>query len=405
MRNKNILLLMFAGLLIILIMQNVFAIGITPGRTTLNFEPGLHKEISFSVVNSEHKDMSVVFSVRGDLEDSITLSQTSAEFSVSDNSKSFTYVIDLPQEIGEPGMYETEIIVLEVPEDSFEEGTSVGATVAVATQLHVHVPYPDKYVEMEVNVIESGKNNEVIFLVPVINRGKLDVNNLKAVIDIYTSSNEKIETIESESESLKSLERKELVVDWSAEVDSGIYRAVVKVEYDGEITQKEIEFNVGDMAMEVKEITINDFELGGIAKFNALVVNNWMTDLKNVYLNILVYNYIGEVMADFKSQTYDIDSLSEITMVAYWDTEGVEVGTYDGDVILKYGKYGEKSIEKSVQIKVEDYSIEVLGLTGRVITKKGGMFNLNNLLIVSVILLIIGNIIWFFIVRRLKKKK
>ena len=122
--NKTKTLIILAILLIVLTLQNVSSIGITPGRTTINFEPGLHREVSFSII------------------------------------KSFTYTVDLPQKLSEPGLHEIEIVALEMPKDIKEKGALVGATVAVATQLHVYVPYPNKYLEAELNVVESGEDGK-----------------------------------------------------------------------------------------------------------------------------------------------------------------------------------------------------------------------------------------------------
>ena len=111
--NKRILFIL-AGLLIVLTLQNISSIGITPGRTTLDFEPSLQKEIQFSIINSESKDMSVVFTVNGDLSESVTLTQTYAELSSTEESKPFTYAVNLPQKISEPGLHETQIYNTEV---------------------------------------------------------------------------------------------------------------------------------------------------------------------------------------------------------------------------------------------------------------------------------------------------
>ncbi|MFH1787749.1 MAG: hypothetical protein ABH811_03090 [archaeon] len=393
----KLFILMF---ILILTLQNVFAIGITPGRTTVNFEPNLNKEIQFSIINSEHKDMSVVFVVRGDLADVVTLTQTYAEFSSSDDSKSFSYMVNLPDKIAKPGLYEIEIVALEMPKDIKEKGTFVGATISVVTQLYIQVPYPDKYLEADVNVMDS--EGKTIFLIPVVSRSKLDIVNVKAMIDIYTSLNEKVASIESNSLSLNSLERKELVAELDSVVNPGKYLAVVNIIYDNEILKIEKEFNIGEMVLEIKEVNVRDFQLGEIAKFEALVENKWASDVKEVYLNILVYNNEGEVMADFKSPTYDLNALSNVEMVAYWDTGGVHEGTYDGKILLKFG---EQSIDRNIQMKITDDSIEIIGLTGHVVVKQKGTFNLNNLLIIAVIVLVLANIFWFVVVKRLMKRK
>ena len=66
--------------------------------------------------------------------------------------------------------------------------------------------------------------------------------------------------------------------------------------YDNEITKVEKEFEIGEDFLEILEINIKDFQLGGIAKFDSLVENKWTSDLEDVYLNIIVYNDKGEVM-------------------------------------------------------------------------------------------------------------
>ena len=43
--NKFVLVSMFLILIILIILPNVLSLGITPGRTTINYEPGLEKEV------------------------------------------------------------------------------------------------------------------------------------------------------------------------------------------------------------------------------------------------------------------------------------------------------------------------------------------------------------------------
>jgi len=397
--NKKILLVCFLGLFLLANVQNALALGITPGRTTINFEPGLHQEVSFSIINSGHKDMSVVFMIRGEMNESVTLNQLYAEFNASEESKSFTYAVDLPQRIETPGKHEIEIVAVEMPKDLEEIGMVVGATLSVVTQLYIYVPYPNKYVEADVNVVESG--GEITFLIPVVSRGKLDIVNMEAKIDVYSWSDEKVTSLVSNSDSLLSLERKELVAKWKPEVAPGKYKAVVNVVYDEDVSTIEKEFNVGEMFLEIRELVVKDFQLGEIAKFSALVENKWSNDLKDVYLNIIVYNNEGETMADFKSPTYDIGSLSQEEMIAYWDTGGVHKGTYDGKLILRYG---EKATERNIQLKISDDKIEIIGITGNVVVR-GSKFNLTNILLIGVGVLIAVNIVWFVIIRKLLKKR
>ena len=48
---------LYVLLLLLFIISNVHALGITPGRTNLDFRPGETAKIDFTVVNSEKKEM------------------------------------------------------------------------------------------------------------------------------------------------------------------------------------------------------------------------------------------------------------------------------------------------------------------------------------------------------------
>jgi hypothetical protein len=399
--NKKIFFILMFIFILFFSMNNLLAIGITPSRTTINFEPGLSKEVSFSILNSENKDMSVIFTLQGELAEYITLEEQYAEFSANEKSKSFIYKVNLPSNLEKPGKHEGEIVALEMSKDLKEKGTFIGATVSVITQLHVNVPYPNKYAEADVQAINS--DGEIIFIIPVLNKGKLDIVNARATIDIYTALNEKIESLETESISIDSLKRKDLTIKWdSSSVTSGSYLAKVTVFYDNNEINLDKQFKVGEKSINVLEINIKDFRLGGIAKFDALVENSWSEEIKNAYLQIIVYNNEGENMADFKSPLYDIPALSKKEMVSYWDTAGVHEGNYEGKLILRYG---EESKERNIQLKITENNIDISGLTGRVVIRGEGLFNMKNILIIIIIAIVFMNIIWFIIIKRLIKKK
>ena len=88
-------------LIILVIINQAMALGITPGRTTIDFQPGLEKEIEFSVINNEQKDMRVLFRAEGELARYITLKAESSivEFSASESEKKFAYAVKLPESL------------------------------------------------------------------------------------------------------------------------------------------------------------------------------------------------------------------------------------------------------------------------------------------------------------------
>ncbi|MFW6311960.1 MAG: hypothetical protein ACOC1K_06975 [Nanoarchaeota archaeon] len=406
--NKKIFLFCIIMFFVVVNLSCVFAIGITPGRTTINFKPGLSKDVSFSILNSEHKEMSVVFAIRGNMSEYISMDKNTVDFSSSEKSKSFSYKVNLPEdynEFGGPGTHKAEVVALEIPKNmpkDLEGSPSLIATVAVITQVHIEVPYPNKYAEASVDVISSP--DEVVFVIPVNNKGKLDIVDSYAEIEIYDSMNEQVASLKTDSKEIPALKRKDLSTKWDASnINPGEYFAKVTVFYDDEVINLEREFEVGQKALEVIEINIDNFRLGEIAKFEALVENKWSEDIENAYLNIIVYNNEEEVMTDFKSPTYNIPALSREKMISYWDTAGVHEGVYDGKLTLRYG---DKVDERNIQLKITEDSIEVIGITGRVIVDDGSSgFNMTTILIIVIVMLVMINIIWFMVVRRLLEKR
>lgn len=389
-------------LLNIIVLPGVKSLGITPGRTTLDYENGLEREITFSVLNNEHKDMKVFLMVQGELNESVVLYENMVEFKADEDSKAFKYKVKLTDKIAkDPGLHTAEIVALEIPEAG-AGGTFVGATVAVVSQLYVHVPCPGKCIETDLNVLDAEANGTATFIVPVINRGKLGIGEVRAVIDIYTSLNEKVGTVETDYWPLDVGARTELSAKWQVDVPSGNYLARVSVFYDGESKTFEKQFAIGTEALSIESILVNNFQLGEIAKLQILVENRWNQELKSVFANMLVYNKQDQVMADVKSAAQDIPALSKKELIAYWDTIGVEEGEYNGKLMVKYGK---KSTDKNLILKVSENNLDITGV-GYAIRPQGGKgVEMTTILLVLVIVLLVVNLAWFVFFRKFIGKK
>ena len=404
MKTENKFNWLFAtGMIILMIvimavfsMPSADAIGITPGRTTIDFEPGLEKEIYFSVLNNEHKNMQVVFLLQGELNTSITLFDSSVEFMPSEESKQFRYKVKLPDRL-EPGLHAGEIVAFEIPKSS-AGGTYVGAAMAVVSQLYVYSACPGKCIDTSLNVLDAEQNSTATFIVPIINRGKVGIGEARAIIDIYTSLNERVDTIETDAWPIDAGARTELSAKWDVNVNAGNYLAKVTVFYDGESKSFEKEFGIGKNVLTIESILVHDFTLGEIAKLQILIENRWSQELKGVFANLLVYNKDSQVMADVKSAADDIPALSRKELVAYWDTVGVEEGIYEGKLMVKYGK---KSADRNLVLKISENSLDISGV-GYAIRPRGGKgIELSTILFVIVIILLVVNLAWFVFFRRL----
>jgi len=382
-------------IIVILCCSSVFAIAISPGRTTLEFRPGLEEEVGFSIANSEGKEVNLVIAAQGELEDSVFIEEKSVKILPGEDMKRVSYNVRLPQELN-PGVHTAEVVVLQLPEAGSLGETFIGAAVAVITQLHVNVPYPGKYAEADLNILAPDSEGKMQFVIPVYNRGEFDLVSVRATIDIYTSLNEKVATIETDRVGIVSDLRKDLVAVWDARAASGAYKAVVTVIYDESTLEVEKDFNVGLRKLRLENIEVNDFSLGDIAKFEVLVANEWGENVEGVYAEMEIYNERGGMIADFKSPTYDISSLEKILMTAFWDTKGVREETYDSTLFLRYGDSAE---QQDLQLDVRDDEILIVGF-GYNISPTGGESGLVKVLIGLVVVLVLANVSWFVYLRK-----
>jgi len=388
MNNKLML-----GIVIILILAsvNVLGIGITPGKTTLDFSPGSQQEVTFKVLNNEKKDMDVLLYIgESELSDIVTLHDSIVSFKSEEEWKEFKYSVNMPDKIEEPGDHEIQIIALEIPKGG-NKNNFIGATAAVATLLKIRVPYPGKYAKIELAISDAQVGDVVTFVVPIWNFGTDDIIRAKASIDILGPTNEKIATITTGETGIRSKNKDELVATWNADVNPGKYFAVATLTYDGKLARAEKIFTVGNLFVDIIEITVKEFNLGEVAKFNFLVENKWNEIVENVVPEIRITDKNNNEIANFKGAGENIDALSKGELNAFWDTEGVKEGIYDGKAILYYaGRTTEKQLK--TDISLNGISVSFLGQTAQVV--RGTGIGRNSILAVLVIVLIIINVGW-----------
>jgi hypothetical protein len=366
--------------------------------TSLDYVLGLEEEIEFYVYNDEHKNMQVLLSVRGELNNSISLYKHLIDFSPSNEGKKFKYNVKL-DEFLEPGLHSAEIVALEIPKAS-GEGYS-GSRSRVVSELQVHVPYPGKFVNADLNVGKAEINETAELTVSVLNRGKMDIEECRAIIEIFTLLGESVGSVETNSLSVKSFSEVKLKSEWMVNVLPGDYIAKIKVFYDGEILEIEKQFAVGAKNLSIEGVLVNNFQLGEIAKLQILVENTWNQNLEGVYANLIVYDKNGQVVADVRSAPEIVDKLSKKELIAYWDTVGVSEGDYNGKLVVDYSK----RTEKDLVIQVSQDSLNVFGVGYTIRPRASNNTGMVTLLLILVILLLIANLSWFVFFRRTMWKK
>lgn len=389
----------------LLLVKDAIALGISPGRKVIDFEPKLRKEVTLTLFNTEHRDFRAVVLTRGELSKYIQLSQNSIEFSADEAEKSLSYEIFLPERFEKPGAHSGEVIIRELP--SGEEGKEivVDALVAVVSEIQVKVPFPGKYAEANFNIVGAGENKDAKFFLQVANLGEVDIKSAKAFIYIYDINNNLISIVKSEEKSINTRERKELVANWKANVSLGDYRATAILDYDGVILNLESSFLVGDFFVKPLDISIKNFKLGSVAKFTVLVENVANREIKDVTAQLLLFDENENKVMDIKSAPTEIDASSKKELIAYWDTENVKEGTYAGKIIFGYeGKSSERQIRTVV--KENEIKTEIIGITAFAVDIPEAESEPNKGLVITIIIivLVLSNIAWLIYFKKFRKK-
>jgi len=384
----------------LLLLPIVHSLGVTPGRTTLFFEPNLEKEVKFTVLNNEQKDLKLAVYAKGSLADYVELPRGDIVLGADENSKELSYKIKLPSEIEEPGLYGTEIVLREITIEKGQKDISIGTIQSVISQLHVYVPYPGKYIVAKLDIVGGKVDENVKFFIPMINFGEEDVKSAKAEIIVMDLQDNIIETVQTDEQQVPSKGRAELSATMSSEkLTPGISKVVAKITYDGFTTTAENAFYTKDFWLVPLDISVSDFTLGDIAKFDILIENIGNVKITDAD-SIMLLDSNGKPIANIKSVPTDFKPFEKKEIASYWDTEEVKEGDYDGKLILRYE---DKSDEKSIRTKVRQNSIqaEIIGVTGYAIKEAGAPEGASSLLWVLIIVLVMGNIGWFvFYLRR-----
>ncbi len=399
MRIKMIITLMIVFSFINLI-PNISAIGISPGRTSIDFSPNLEKEVLFSVSNTENKDMDVAFTIEGELAEYIALTNEVVNFNSSESSKEFRYKLNLPASLS-PGLHKAYIIVVELPEGVEDVELIVKATVSVVTQVYVYVPYPGKYIEVSLDIVSKEESNLINFYIPLISRGEEKINSVKGIINIY-KGDEKVASLDTNELSLEMNDKKELSAVWDPDVFSGEYKAVASVNYDGDIKETEKKFNVGDESLEVLGVSVNNFKLGDVARIKILVQSRLLEGVKKSFANLKVYDSELQKIEDLKSESYEILPNSNKEMIVYWDTEKLDKGEYGSDLKVYYG---ENFIAKKLKIQVVDDSMVFTGVGFVIASETDKRTSVMKFLYIIIGFLVLINLVWLVWWLRNKKKK
>ena len=354
-------------LVLILLLPTVMSIGITPPEMNLQYEPGRSKEVTIEVRNNEHRSMEAQIVVMGELKDAITLSKDTLSFDEAEAKKTFTYTIDMPEDVERPGVHSATI---KVKEQARRDGEgNLRPALEVVSEVFCHVPYPDTYVEGTLNVRDVRTGETVTFFNSIYNLGDKDLSEVRVTLDILDSDGTTVKTLESDSRPLTARKMGELIIKHpTAGMRPGTYTVEATVHYDGKQATYKGRFTIEEFLINLESINTGEYSRGEIAKLYMLVQNIGNRMVKDFYSKILIKKD-GSLVDSVKSFNIDLDPDDVKETTAYWDTKDIPMGVYYGEMRMQYE---DKTRVENLSLKLEEDKITVNVITGHAIRESPG---------------------------------
>lgn len=379
--------------LLVLTVNLVSGIGVVPSSKDILLDTN-QKEFPIKILNSESEEYTVVLYVEGDLEEYISLSKELIEFTEDKEEELIQVNLNIPEGI-EEGEHLNKIIVRKIN----TETSQITASINLGIKLRITVPYTEAFLTSKLLTPNFEQNKENNFVLEIENKGVKNAVGVSSLIEIYSPTNEKLQTLTVEKKTIESKKKKQLLIPWTPELPNGKYFAKSSVIYNGKTIVSEKVFTIGTPELNIEEISTGSFKLGGIASFDLIINNNWAETITNAYADVEI-SQEGNLLAKTETPTKNIPPLGKEVFTAYWDTQGLAPGGYQMLVNLNY-----LGMSKSEEFNIilESNDVIIGSPSGRFVSEGEG----GNIKILAglVIILIILNIYLIIKKKKLKRKK
>lgn len=302
------------------------SLGISPAKITTNFKP--NTEESFTFVITTESDIELEIYATGDLSEYVFFDKKELI-----GGGTFTATLKFPNNVSKPGAHR--ILVGAREKVDKELIGTIGTLVAVQSPIDVIIPYPGRYLEIELSSHNVNIGDPVKFTLKLMNKGNEDLT-LSPVIEVYSDKIKK-DTITFETRDLKSQEE----IGLQKELDTtnyspGRYNAIAVVNY-GSIANSESEFRVGSLFIELINYT-KKMSIGGINKFEIEIESNWNNKINGAHAEVSFLEN-GKEKLKFKTSPIDLEPWEKKTIDGFFDTSNFTEGKHNANLTLTY--YGE----------------------------------------------------------------
>lgn len=314
-------------LFIVLFSNSVFAIGISPSRSVLYYNPGMEETVSFYVVNNVARTINAEVYSEGEFSYLFRLENQSFSL-VPGGKKEFEITFTHPSSLDHPGDYTIKIHADELPEEDITGGTFLSAVTSVVSPLILRVPYEGAYLSANLNAESVSIGQYVPFILRLENLGDVSIPPFDIIIYVLNSKNVQVGKIEYQDQlNLNEIKKSEVYWD-STGMEAGTYTAKLEIKYEDKTFETDTKFKLGEIFIDIidvqKEVTAEK-----INEYYATITSKWSDSIEDVFVQLSIET--PEDTYNFKGTTFNLDPWGSEKTLLYVDLERPPAQVSEGE--------------------------------------------------------------------------
>ena len=335
------------------------ALGVSPGKVDINYQPGVEKKIIFKILSDSNRKLEI-FS-EGEYTEYLKFDKTELS-----GAGQFEATFRMPENIEKPGKHQIIVGVRQKVDEELSPtgGATIGTSITIKAPIYIHVPFPGKYAEASLSSGDVNSGEPITFTLQIDNLGKEDIST-QPQIEIYSlqsSGNNLTEILLFKPRQIKSQEtiRLKKILNTS-NYSPGLYKGIAIVDYGPETAKAESQFKLGNLLVKVISYT-DTIIIGGMRNFKIWIESNWNNIAENVYADVSFLNNSQkeEVLTTFRTSPTTLLPWGKADLSGFFDSSNFSAGSYRANMSLVYMDHVS---EKSGSVKfVKQYDLLMIGI-------------------------------------------
>ncbi len=336
-------------MLFLLVSATASALSITPAKIEVAYSQGSTETVTFRIGGTEDKPE---ISFRGEYAPYV--------YDYKLRKEGGFWVIEVTFVQGgtfSPGGHELSVVVGQPIKSVYGRRPQMGGRVEIGGRVTIYVPSDYKYLNFRDFEYEQRANRNVkaYYVLKSQNLGKEAISTVssKATITPLADPNSQlsINIPFTAATNIEYLQMVEQYAEWQVPADMpyGEYQITPLLNYDGtEVKLNTFTFTVGDLELEIMDLSSTQFETGKISTTELSVQSFWSSAVQYTP-KMQVIDRSGKTVKQFAGAPNTIRLISTGSTTLYFDGTGLAVGDYNLNVTVDYEG---KTTSKMFPIKV-----------------------------------------------------